>query len=90
LADSTAGMGIFDAFAQLDRSFKPEMPFSDFFVQAGSFYYMGDSCIVIQQGILSTQKVIKFSHKMEKKSGKWLGIRKLFLRKPDGVEVWAY
>ncbi len=90
MADGSAGIGIFDAFAQFDQSFKPEMPFSDFFVQGGVFYLLTDSSIVIHQGRLSVPRLVKFAHKAINKTSKWLGIRKLFLMNSEGIEVWSF
>jgi len=89
LVDATAGLGVFNAFGQFERSQRlsqvaPDIQFTD-----NQVVYLSDSSIVAERWPLPQRAEIPLPAAL-RPLPKWLGLRRLFVRREGGVEVYGF
>ena len=89
LLDAVAGLGVFDAFGQFERAQRLAQPTSDVQILDDQVVYLSDSSIVAERWPLPQRAEIPLPAAL-RPLPKWLGPRRLFVRREDGVEVYGW
>lgn len=89
LADAVAGLGVFDAFGQFERAQRLSQPVSDIQIIENQVVYLSDSSIVAERWPLPQRAEIPLPAAL-RPLPKWLGPRRLFVQRQDGLEVYEW
>ena len=88
LADRTAGLGVFNAFGQFERTWKSAQVVSDFQVVDNQLIYLSDSSIVAERWPLPEHAEILLPDSL-RSLPKWLGPRRLFVQQAGTLKVFT-
>lgn len=89
LTDAVAGLGVFDAFGQFERAQRLVQSVSDVQIIENQVIYLSDSSIVAERWPLPQRTEILLPATL-RPLPKWLGLRRLFVRREGALEVYGW
>lgn len=89
LADALAGVGMFNAFGQFERAQRLAQTSADIQFFDGQLIFLSDSSIVAERWPLPQRAEIPLPAAL-RPLPKWLGLRRLFVRRGEGLEVYGF